>query len=152
MNEVYNKIELDDFLDYEISNYGNLKHHGMLKTPWNTINGYKMYCLYSKKLKTMKKVLIHRLVGIAFLPLVEGKDLINHKDGDKTNNNLSNLEWCTQKENRNHPNNKIGNYGKRYSKEIIEEVRVSKLKIREIIEKYSMSRSNIFKIRKNKNK
>ena len=48
-----------------------------------------------------KRHYIHRLVGEAFLPRAEGKDAINHKDEDKTNNNVWNLEWVSHKENCN---------------------------------------------------
>lgn len=49
-----------------------------------------------------KKSYIHRLVAIAFLPKKDGKDLVNHKDGNKLNNSIENLEWVTAKENINH--------------------------------------------------
>ena len=49
-----------------------------------------------------KTWLVHRLVAIAFLPRVEGKDYINHIDGNRHNNALINLEWCDHKENNNH--------------------------------------------------
>ena len=54
----------------------------------------------------------HRVVAICFLPKVYGKDFINHKDGNKSNNNVNNLEWCTKSENtlhsfKNHLQNNI---------------------------------------------
>lgn len=45
---------------------------------------------------------LHRLLATAFIPKVENKNFINHVDGNKINNNLSNLEWVTSKENNKH--------------------------------------------------
>lgn len=61
----------------------------------------------------------HRVVAICFLPRVEGKYFVNHKDGNKSNNNVDNLEWCTRSENTLHSfknylqdnvTNQYGNY------------------------------------------
>ena len=49
-----------------------------------------------------KSFLVHRLVAYAFIPEVEGKTSINHKDGNPRNNNVENLEWCNHLENNRH--------------------------------------------------
>jgi HNH endonuclease/NUMOD4 motif len=45
---------------------------------------------------------VHRLVAMAFLPMIEGKDHVNHKNGDHQDNSPENLEWCTRQENNEH--------------------------------------------------
>lgn len=63
-------------------------------------NGYKRVSLWKNKM--VKDFLVHRLVAMTFIEKVDGKDIINHKDGVQWNNNVSNLEWCTYKENNAH--------------------------------------------------
>lgn len=63
-------------------------------------DGYKRVSLW--KDKKAKWFLVHRLVAMAFVEIEEGKDFVNHKDGMPGNNGISNLEWCTSKENNAH--------------------------------------------------
>ncbi|QNI20398.1 HNH endonuclease [Bacillus phage 1_ICo-2020] len=64
---------------------------------------HKGYYVFSVgKGKTSKTWPVHRVVAITFIPNIANKPQINHKDGIKTNNNISNLEWCTNSENQLH--------------------------------------------------
>ena len=74
--------------------------------------GYIRVNLYNKGKK--KRYFIHRLVAEAFLPKIQGKDFVNHKDGNKQNNELGNLEWCNRSENMKHYYKEL--CGKEYKK------------------------------------
>lgn len=78
-------------------------------------DGYLQVHLYKEgEYKTCK---IHRLVGQAFIPNSEGLPQINHKDEDKTNNCVENLEWCTREYNNNY-----GTRNERASKSLSKQV------------------------------
>lgn len=91
--------------DYQVSNFGRVKsfkrdfNGKILKVRKN--NGYGMVDLRNKELKK-HFLLVHRLVAKYFLNNIEGKDYVNHKDGNKLNNHVKNLEWCTHSDNMKH--------------------------------------------------
>jgi|SRR5687768_9178647 len=112
---------IPSFPDYLVSNYGRVKtkarklryvHHStkiehfrkteerFLKVQFNNRTGYKFHQLYRDK--KMYNRNIHMLVAEAFLPLIEGLDYVNHKDGNKHNNIVANLERCTNEYNHEH--------------------------------------------------
>lgn len=67
-----------------------------------TLNPYGY--LYSNigRLSKNKKIFSHRLIAEAFIPNIENKPYVNHKDGNRSNNVPENLEWCTSRENQHH--------------------------------------------------
>lgn len=70
-------------------------------------NGYVGVQLH--KQQKVKLHLIHRLVAQAFLPNPENKPEVNHKNGDKLDNRVENLEWVTASENEQHSRKVLGN-------------------------------------------
>lgn len=113
MNEVWKRVVGYESY-YEISNLGNVRSFdrlihckaggyyvkkGRMLKQYDD-KGYKSVILTVNKIaKTFK---IHQLVAMAFIPNPDNLPEINHKDENKINNNVSNLEWCTKKYNMNY--------------------------------------------------
>jgi hypothetical protein len=122
MKEIFKVIP--SFPDYLVSNLGRVKtlkrkirythavtkkehfretSERFLKVQYNNLTGYKFHQLYLNK--KMYNRPIHQLVADAFLLKDDSLDVVNHIDGNKHNNCLDNLEWCTNSYNHEHATN-----------------------------------------------
>lgn len=166
--EVWKKVKDNDL--YLVSNFGRVK-----RLTYIGENGLKYrerilsYSVSSDKYMKAnlitkdgrKDFRVHRLVAEAFIPNPDNKPFINHKDGNKFNNTVDNLEWCTQQENIDHSfkNNlqpKLKNtYAGKFdesTREIIKQLYNDGVSMRQIAIKYNVSHTCISDIIKNKYK
>lgn len=92
---------IQDMPNYEVSDLGNVRNikKGRLMTQYN-VNGYSIVGLNSNG--KQDKRYVHRLVATAFLGEAHEDKEVNHKDGNRTNNCVENLEWVTPSENIKH--------------------------------------------------
>ena len=123
MNGEWRDIEGYEGL-YQVSNLGRVRslncrgHKGCIGilTPRLDGKGYEMVALYKEgKARNTK---IHRLVAQAFIPNPNNYPQVNHKDENKTNNDVKNLEWCTNEYNHNY-GTRNERVGKSLSKKVI---------------------------------
>ena len=105
MQEIFRSVPGYEGL-YSISDMGTLKTHKRQGTDERVIIGYKDRTGYLRatlmKNGEGKSFAVHRLVCMAFLDNPENKRTVNHKNGNKTDNRLENLEWMTHSENHLH--------------------------------------------------
>ncbi len=108
---------------YQVSNLGRIKNVERTYTFYNQLvkmktkrfvkeHIYNQYITkggYVKVIIRKKNLLVHRLVAQAFIPNPNNLPQVNHKDGNKQNNCVDNLEWCTASENQKHSYNVLKN-------------------------------------------
>jgi len=114
MKEIWKDVSgYEDY--YQVSNLGRAKSKDRLVPNWpkgiRPIKGRILKCALNKRYFRVdlkkpdtkrKNALLHRLIAVEFIPNPNKKPYINHKDGNPSNNNINNLEWCTHKENMIH--------------------------------------------------
>ena len=88
--------------EYQVSDTGLVKttKTGHVLRPAVSRHGYERVCLF--KMDRKRRYRVHRLVAMAFIPNPDNLPQVNHKDGNKRNNHVSNLEWITNEDNMHH--------------------------------------------------
>ena len=154
MKEIWKDIKGYEGL-YQVSNLGRVKSKRKILSP---SKGEYLKVVLSKN-GVEKVYTIHRLVAKAFIDNFENKPQVNHKDENKHNNVVDNLEWVTNKENMNYgTRNKRIIENKRHTfKKIIQKDKNNKIihkwkDIVEIQEKTKYNKHNIYKCCENKYK
>lgn len=87
---------------YEVSNTGKVRNSKTKKILSTDFPSFPYCKLNYRQDGKAKSKLVHRLVAKAFIPNPKNKSFINHLDGNKKNNNVSNLQWVTRQENEDH--------------------------------------------------
>lgn len=147
---------------YKVSSYGRVKSLRGRKEKLLTIDTDN--ACYAKVLLSRngqgKTLLVHRLVAVAFIPNVYNKPQVNHKNGNKFDNRVENLEWSTCRENTQHAYNMglakalrgADNENAKLTSEQISEIRSAciigdkNLGLRNLAKKFKVSEHTIYRI------
>ena len=141
---------------YSISNYGRIRRDrkygfgackpNIILKPIKHYNGYLSVVLFKNYKNKGIRRLIHCLVLENFIGKTSKRYQVNHKDGNKTNNRVKNLEWVTPKENINHAKIILKSFSNMPNGEQIKQSKLTKNRILEIRNKYSSGKLNQTKL------
>lgn len=111
-NETWLPIK-DVYPGYEVSSIGRVRRVANQRVLKQSLSsGYRRITLGNPE----KNCYVHRLVANAFLDNPHAKREVNHKDGNRANNGVENLEWCTSSENSIHSYKVLGRRGSHFGK------------------------------------
>ena len=94
--------EINGYPNYLISNNGKVFSKKRNKVLSPKVDKYGYFVVGLCRNNKVKHFTIHRLVALAFIPAIDGCNVVNHKDCNKQNNNVDNLEWTTVSGNTKH--------------------------------------------------
>ncbi|AMW62260.1 HNH homing endonuclease [Bacillus phage Taffo16] len=142
--------------NYEVSTLGSIRNNVTLRIlkPY-TMKDYKRIKIAKDNKK--KSYLLHRLVALAFIDNPLNHPEVNHKDGNKSNNTLTNLEWCTRTDNLKHAyaTNLKSHEGERHPRATVTDAQAVEIKemiqngytTKEIMVKYGVSKYTVSRIK-----
>lgn len=143
--------------NFEISKSGVIRNCNTLKIKSQYVSSTGYYMISVSINNKTKPYRVHRLLAETFIPKKDGCLFVNHIDGNKLNNSLENLEWCTHLENMQHAfrtglannSNEKNGMSKLNTNDVVEIKTMLKNGISQykIAEKFNVSRSSILKIK-----
>lgn len=142
------------YFDYAVYENGTIiSKFGTVLMPTKTKAGYYIVNLHIDKKR--KKMYVHRIVALCYIDNPENKATVNHKDGDKSNNSVKNLEWLTQIDNAKHAwSSGLNNNSFKLNKNQVDEIKYlysnTKTSHRELALKYNVTHTQIYNILNNK--
>ena len=140
---------------FTIEDYTVTKDGKVINNRWNRIvKPQKNGKGYLRVYMCGRMWFVHRLVAEKYIPNPENKPQVNHKDGNKLNNNANNLEWVTNKQNRDHAvKNKLYSFGEdcpwsKLKKADVDFIRNHpEIKNAEFAKLFGVSRSTIYSVK-----
>ena len=99
MREEWKNVPIEKFDFYEVSDFGRVRNGNKILSPAIT-KGYPAVTLCNKGYR--RTIRVYKLVALAFIENPDNLPCVNHKDGNKLNTFVGNLEWCTYGQNEKH--------------------------------------------------